>query len=49
VTAHYIVDSLTLNKVANVLLDTPRLNRVTVYPRGIAKSAQYEIAVTLGG
>jgi len=49
VTARYIVDSISLNKVANALLDTPRLNRVTIYPRGIAKSAQHEIAVTLGG
>ncbi|HXX16326.1 MAG TPA: hypothetical protein VEJ47_15605 [Candidatus Eremiobacteraceae bacterium] len=49
VTARYIVDSLTLNKLANVLWDTPRLNRVTISPRGIMKAAQYEIAITLGG
>jgi hypothetical protein len=49
VTASFIVDSITLNKVANALLDIPRLNRVTIYPRGIARSTQYEIAVTLGG
>jgi hypothetical protein len=49
VTARYILDSLTLNKITNVLLDTPRLNRITIHHRGIVKSGQYEIAVTLGG
>lgn len=49
VTARYIVDSLTLNKVTNALFDTPRLNRVAIYPRGIIKSGQYELTVTLGG
>jgi hypothetical protein len=49
VTANYIVDSITLNKMTNVVLDTPRLSRVTISPRGIPKSAQYELAVTLGG
>jgi hypothetical protein len=49
VTARYLVDSLTLHKIANVLWDTPRLNRVVIQPRGIVKSGQFEIAVTLGG
>jgi hypothetical protein len=49
VTARYIVDSITLNKIANVLLETPRLHRVTISPHGIAKSTEYELAVTLGG
>jgi len=49
VTARYIVDSLTLNKLPTILLDTPRLDHVTIYPRGIIKSGQYEVAVTLGG
>jgi len=48
-TARYLLDSITINKVTNVLLDTPRLNRVTITPRGIPKGTQYEIAVTLGG
>jgi hypothetical protein len=48
-TARFIVDLITLNKVTNVLLDTPRLNRVTIVPRGIPKTTQYEVAVTLGG
>ena len=49
VTARYIVDSLTLNKIANVLFETPRLHRVTISPHGLSKSAQFELAVTLGG
>jgi hypothetical protein len=49
VTARYIVDSLTLNKVNHVLLDTPRLNRVTIAPRGLPKTTHYELTVTLGG
>jgi len=49
VTARYLVDSLTLHKVTSILLDTPRLNRVCITPRGIIKSGQYEVAVTLGG
>jgi len=49
VTARYIVDSITINKIANVLLETPRLHRVTISPHGISKSSQYELDVTLGG
>lgn len=49
VTARYLVDSATLNKIVNVLLDTPRLNRVIIYPRGILKAGQWEIVLTLGG
>ncbi|MGB7435601.1 MAG: hypothetical protein WBR26_21415 [Candidatus Acidiferrum sp.] len=49
VTARYIVDSLTLNKITNVLLDTPRLNRVSICPQGVIRSGQYELSVTLGG
>ena len=48
-TARYLVDSITLNKVTSVLLDTPRLNRVAIVPRGIPKTTQYEVAVSLGG
>jgi hypothetical protein len=49
VTARYLVDSLTLIKIANVLFETPRLHRVTICPHGLSKSGQYELAVTLGG
>lgn len=46
-TLHYHVDSLTLHKLMNVLLDTPRLERVSILPRGIPRSMQYELQVTL--
>jgi hypothetical protein len=49
ITARYLVDSLTLNKIASVLWDTPRLKQVVIQPRGIVRSGQFEIAVTLGG
>lgn len=49
VTARYTVDSLTLNKMASFLLDIPRLHHFCISPRGIVKSGQYELAVTLGG
>jgi hypothetical protein len=45
----YIMDTLSLNKIMNILADTPRLNTLTPSPRGIPKSGQYEITVTLGG
>jgi len=49
ITARYIVDSLTLNKIANVLFETSRLHRVTISPHGLSKTGQFELAVTLGG
>jgi hypothetical protein len=49
VTARYLVDSITINKIANVLLETLRLHRVTICPHGVVKSAHYELSVTLGG
>lgn len=48
-TTFYVIDSLMLSKVNSVLLDTPRLHSVTILPRGIPKSGQYELQVTLGG
>jgi hypothetical protein len=45
----YIVDTLTLNKVMSILMDTPRLNTLMLAPRGIPKTGQYEVVVTLGG
>ena len=48
-TARYILESITLNKVMNVLLDTPRLDKATILPRGIPQSTQFEVNVTLGG
>jgi hypothetical protein len=48
-TARYVIDSITLNKIMNVLLDTPRLLSVTISPRGIPKTGQFELHITLGG
>jgi len=45
----YIMDTLSLNKIMNILVDTPRLLTLTLSPRGIPKSGQYEVTVTLGG
>ncbi len=47
-TARYMLEPITLNKVMNVLLDTSRLSRVTIVPRGIPRSTQFEVNVTLG-
>jgi hypothetical protein len=49
VMARYMVDSITVNKIVNVLLETPRLQRVSISPHGIGKTTHYELAVTLGG
>jgi hypothetical protein len=46
-TMHYLVDSITLHKLMNVLLDTPRLEKLTILPRGIPRAAQFELLVTL--
>jgi hypothetical protein len=48
-TARYVVETITLNKIMNVLLDTPRLQQMCISPRGIPKSNQFEISITLGG
>lgn len=48
-TARYVVESITLNKIINVLLDTARLQQMCILPRGIPKANQFEVNVTLGG
>jgi hypothetical protein len=48
-TVRYVMESLTLNKLMNILLDTPRLSALTIWPRGIPRSAQFEVHITLGG
>jgi hypothetical protein len=48
-TARYLIESTTLNKVMNILIDTPRLQQVCVLPRGIPRSNQFELHITLGG
>ncbi len=45
----YLIDTITMNKLLHVLLDTPRLSSATVIPRGIPRSPHFEIRITLGG
>ena len=45
----YIMDTVSLNKIMNILVDTPRLHTLTLSPRGIPRSGQYEVTITLGG
>jgi len=47
-TMHYLVDSITLHKLMNVLLDTPRLQKLSILTRGIPRSMQFELRLTLG-
>jgi hypothetical protein len=46
-TMRYLVDSLTLHKLTNVLVDTPRLEKITILPRGIPRSTQFDLQITL--
>jgi hypothetical protein len=46
-TIHYVVDSITLHKLMNVILDTPRLERVSIFPRGIPRTMQFDLELTL--
>jgi hypothetical protein len=48
-TARYLVDSITITKITNFILDTPRLRSVSLSPRGLVKSGQFELSLTLGG
>jgi hypothetical protein len=48
-TVRYEVESTTLPKLINIIHDTPRLNLLTVVPRGIPAAAQFEVRITLGG
>jgi hypothetical protein len=46
--ARYVVETTTLNKIMNILLDTPRLQQMCILPRGIPRSNQFEVHLTLG-
>jgi hypothetical protein len=48
-TVSYIMDSITMNKLLKVPLDTRRLSSVTVAPRGIPHCLHLDVKVTLGG
>jgi hypothetical protein len=43
------MEGITVNKIVSVVLDVPRLNAMKIVPRGIPKSAQFEVEITLGG
>jgi hypothetical protein len=43
------VETTALNKIMNVLLDTPRLTQVNILPRGIPRSNRFDVDITLGG
>jgi hypothetical protein len=48
-TVSYVMESIALNKIINVLLDIPRLRAITILPLGVPKSAQFDVDITLGG
>ena len=48
-TVSYVLASLTLNKIINIVLDIPRLHSLSIVPRGIPKTAQFDVDITLGG
>jgi hypothetical protein len=47
-TARYILEGTTLNKLMNILLDTPRLQMISVLPRGIPNTTQFEVNISVG-
>jgi hypothetical protein len=49
VLASYLIDSIGMNKILNVLMDTPRLANLSIVPRGIPRSRHFELQLVLGG
>jgi hypothetical protein len=49
ITVRYIMEGTTLNKMMNILLDTPRLAVISVLPRGIPNPMHFEVNIGLGG
>src|SRR5262245_29100420 len=45
----YLIEGTTLNKLANILLDTPRLTALQAMPHGMPHLAKFEVSITLGG
>ena len=43
-----LMDTMLLNKMMNLLLDSPRLANVLVVPHGFPKATQFEVNFTLG-
>jgi hypothetical protein len=48
VVVRYLIEPLTLNKLANILLDTPRLGGLTVLPHGLPQPTKFEVNITIG-
>jgi hypothetical protein len=46
--ARYTLQPTMLNKLMNLLLDTPRLIELAVKPYGYPRATQFELIVTLG-
>jgi len=49
VIVRYLVEPLALNKITNVLLDTPRLASLTAKPHGLPQTSKFEVDIILGG
>ena len=48
IVARYTFQSTMLNKLMNLLLDTPRLAEISVRPYGYPRPTQFELILTLG-
>jgi hypothetical protein len=49
VVARFILEPINLNKLTNILLDTPRLSSLTTLPHGFPQPTKFEINITIGG
>ena len=49
VIARYILEPSNLNKLTNILLDTPQLSGLTALPHGFPQPAKFEVNITIGG
>lgn len=47
-TARYLMDTVSLNKLMNALLDIQRPANLQVVPHGLPKAAQFDLNVTVG-
>jgi hypothetical protein len=47
-TARYTLQSTMLNKLMNLLLDTPRLTEMAVRPYGYPRPTHFELTLTIG-
>jgi len=45
----YVIESIALNKMLNVLIDVPRLHSITIMPLGIPRASQFDVDIILGG